>query len=82
MILVIDTNILLAGLIKNSTVRKIIVESGWEFHSLRIGEKTNFYFFLNNLYPINPNKTTIMIATISTSWQTFACTARTRLLNC
>ena len=32
MILVIDTNILLAGLIKNSTVRKIIVESGWEFH--------------------------------------------------
>lgn len=32
MILVIDTNILLAGLIKDSTVRKIIVESGWEFH--------------------------------------------------
>jgi predicted nucleic acid-binding protein len=31
MILVIDSNILLAGLIKNSTVRKIIVESGWEF---------------------------------------------------
>ena len=32
MILVIDSNILLAGLIKDSTVRKIIVESGWEFH--------------------------------------------------
>src|SRR3989344_4373906 len=32
MILVIDTNILLAGLIKDSTVRKIIVESGWEFY--------------------------------------------------
>ena len=32
MILVIDTNILLAGLIKNSMVRKIIVESGWEFY--------------------------------------------------
>ncbi|MCX6707425.1 MAG: PIN domain-containing protein [Candidatus Woesearchaeota archaeon] len=32
MILVIDTNILLAGLIKDSTVRKIIVESGWKFH--------------------------------------------------
>jgi len=32
MILVIDTNILLAGLIRDSTVRKIIVESGWEFY--------------------------------------------------
>ncbi|HLC96314.1 MAG TPA: PIN domain-containing protein [Candidatus Nanoarchaeia archaeon] len=32
MTLVIDTNILLAGLIKDSTVRKIIVESGWGFH--------------------------------------------------
>ena len=32
MILVIDSNILLAGLIKDSTVRKIIVESGWEFY--------------------------------------------------
>ncbi len=32
MILIIDTNILLAGLIKDSTVRKIIVESGWEFY--------------------------------------------------
>ena len=31
MILVIDTNILLASLIRDSTVRKIIVESGWEF---------------------------------------------------
>jgi predicted nucleic acid-binding protein len=32
MILTIDTNILLAGLIKDSTVRKIIVESGWGFY--------------------------------------------------
>lgn len=32
MILIIDTNILLAGLIRDSTVRKIIVESGWDFH--------------------------------------------------
>ncbi len=32
MILVIDSNILLAGLIKDSNVRKIIVESGWEFY--------------------------------------------------
>lgn len=32
MILVIDTNIFLAGLIKDSAVRKIIVESGWEFY--------------------------------------------------
>ena len=31
MILVIDTNILLASLIKDSTTRKIIVESDWEF---------------------------------------------------
>jgi predicted nucleic acid-binding protein len=31
MIPVIDTNILLAALIKDSTVRKIIVESDWEF---------------------------------------------------
>jgi len=31
MILVIDTNILLASLIRDSTVRKVIVESGWEF---------------------------------------------------
>ena len=31
MILVIDTNILLASLIKDSTTRKIIVESCWEF---------------------------------------------------
>lgn len=30
--LVIDSNILLVGFIKDSTVRKIIVESGWEFH--------------------------------------------------
>ena len=32
MILVIDSNILLASLIRDSTVRKIIVESGWEFY--------------------------------------------------
>jgi len=32
MILVIDTNILLASLIRDSTIRKIIVESGWEFY--------------------------------------------------
>ena len=31
MILVIDSNILLASLIRDSTVRKIIVESGWDF---------------------------------------------------
>ena len=31
MILVIDTNILLASLIRDSTIRKIIVESDWEF---------------------------------------------------
>jgi predicted nucleic acid-binding protein len=31
MILVIDSNILLAGLIKDSTVRKIIIESEWDF---------------------------------------------------
>src|SRR3989338_9940299 len=31
MILVIDSNILLASLIRYSTVRKIIVESGWDF---------------------------------------------------
>ena len=31
MILVIDTNILLASLIRDSTTRKIIVESGWNF---------------------------------------------------
>ena len=32
MILVIDTNILLASLIRDSTIRKIIVESGWGFY--------------------------------------------------
>ena len=32
MILVIDTNILLASLIRDSTTRKIIVESGWGFY--------------------------------------------------
>ena|SRR3989344_2270396 len=32
MILIVDTNILLAGLIKDSKVRKIIVESEWEFY--------------------------------------------------
>ena len=31
MILVIDSNILFASLIRDSTVRKIIVESGWDF---------------------------------------------------
>ena len=31
MILVIDSNILLASLIRDSTVRRIIVESGWGF---------------------------------------------------
>jgi len=31
MILVIDTNILLASLIRDSTIRKIIVESDWKF---------------------------------------------------
>ena len=31
MMLVIDSNILLASLIRDSTVRKIIVESGWNF---------------------------------------------------
>ena len=30
--LVIDTNILLSALIKNSTTRKILVESGWTFY--------------------------------------------------
>src|SRR3989338_1117325 len=29
---IIDTNILLAALIKDSTTRKIIVKSGWEFY--------------------------------------------------
>ncbi len=32
MILVIDTNILLASLIRDSTIRKIIVESDWKFY--------------------------------------------------
>jgi len=32
MILVIDTNILIASLIRDSTTRKIIVESDWEFY--------------------------------------------------
>jgi len=31
MILVIDTNILISALIRDSTTRKIIVESGWNF---------------------------------------------------
>ena len=31
MILVIDTNIFLASLIRDSTTRKIIIESGWNF---------------------------------------------------
>lgn len=29
---VIDTNIILSAFIKNSTTRKIIVESGWDFY--------------------------------------------------
>ena len=32
MILVVDSNILFASLIKDSTTRKIIVESEWEFY--------------------------------------------------
>ncbi len=32
MILVIDTNILLASLIRDATTRKIIVESDWKFY--------------------------------------------------
>ncbi len=31
MIVVVDTNILLASLIRDSTIRKIIVESDWKF---------------------------------------------------
>ncbi|MBW2975864.1 PIN domain-containing protein [Candidatus Woesearchaeota archaeon] len=32
MILIIDTNILISALIRDSTTRKIIIESGWEFY--------------------------------------------------
>ncbi len=32
MIFVIDTNILISALIRDSTTRKIIVKSGWEFY--------------------------------------------------